>query len=283
MKRSINLYYADILNAGDLLNIPIIEDLFGYRVKRRTYLTGEMSAIGSGLDHFTYSDNVFIAAAQCLAGFLCPKIVIWGTGFIFNNVHDNSFFRKKVSVAAVRGELTKKRMEKILGYRLDIPLADAGILSSYLLKEKVEKKYKVGIIPHRLDYDNPIILNLKNRYSHSSIINMRDKPLSVIRKIAECECVISSSLHGLIIADSLFIPNKHMVVSSKLLGDGFKFDDYYSAYGLEHKFVDLRSAAIPEIDSIFNDYQLTTEMVDKKKREMIDAFPYPHVSQTRVF
>ena len=34
---------------GDRLNKMIIETLFGYKVKQHTFLTGELSGIGSGL------------------------------------------------------------------------------------------------------------------------------------------------------------------------------------------------------------------------------------------
>jgi pyruvyltransferase len=40
--------------------------------------------------------------------------------------------------------------------------------------------------------------------------------------------ILSSSLHGLILADAYEIPNKRLVIGNRLLGSDFKFMDYYS-------------------------------------------------------
>lgn len=274
MAKSLKVYYAKVPNMGDILNVMIIEDLFGYKVERRTYLTGELAAIGSGLGQFTLRSNPLFALAERVLGVLFPKVAVWGMGFICYKQQDTPFYRKQMRFAAVRGQLSKARVEKILGRKLDIPMGDAGILSSYLLKEKVEKKYKVGIIAHFKEQDEPVFAQLVSAYENSTYIDVRQHPSVVIKQIAECECIISSSLHGLIIADSLGIPNIHIVVSDKLLGDGFKFDDYYSAYGLKHPYLDLKKDSFPTLEWVKENYKLTTEMVDAKKRDMIRSFPF---------
>lgn len=275
----LNVYYAKVPNMGDILNVMLIEELFGYKVKRHTFLTGELSAIGSGLGQFTLKENPFIALLERIIGFIFPKVYIWGTGFICYKKKDTSFYRKKMKFCAVRGELSKKRVEKLLGKQLNIPTGDAGILSSLLLKKKVNKKYKVGIIAHFKEQDEPIFKNLLNHYEQSTYIDVRQHPSVVIEQIAECETIISSSLHGLIIADSLHIPNIHIVVSNKLLGDGFKFDDYYSAYGLKHPYIDLNKESFPTIEWIIKHYPLTIQMVENKKKEMLEAFPFAKINK----
>lgn len=263
---------------GDLLNVMIIEQLFGYKVRRHTFLTGELSAIGSGLEQFTLRKNPIWACVERLVGYLFPSVAVWGTGFVRYKNQDTSFYRRNMTFAAVRGKLSKERVEKILGKELDIPTGDAGILASYLLSEPVEKKYSVGIIAHYKEQDEPIFQKLVSTYPQSLYIDVRQMPETVIRQIASCECIISSSLHGLIIADSFEIPNIHVVVSDKLLGDGFKFDDYYSAYNLEHTFIDLNKEAFPSLGFIKEQYRFTHEMIEKKKKEMLEAFPFPRLS-----
>ncbi len=274
--KKLKVYYANVPNMGDILNVMIVHDLFGYDVQRRTFLTGELSAIGSGLGQFTFRTNPFVAFLQLICGFLFPKVSIWGTGFICYKDVDTPFYRKKINFVAVRGELSKARVEKILGRRLDIPMGDAGILSSYLLKEKVEKKYNVGIIAHFKEQDESIFKKLVDFYDNSIFIDVRQHPSVVIKQIAECDCIISSSLHGLIIADSFNIPNLHIVVSDKLLGDGFKFDDYYSAYGLKHFKLDLNKCEYPTLEWVKENYKLTPEMIEQKKVDMIKSFPFEH-------
>lgn len=276
MKKTLNVYYAKVPNMGDLLNVMIIEQLFGYKVKRHTFLTGELSAIGSGLEQFTLRDNPILACAEKVAGLLFPTVTIWGTGFVRYKEKDTPFYRKNMKFAAVRGELSKARVEKIIGKKLNIPTGDAGILSSYLLKEKTCKKYDVGIIAHYKEQNEPIFQQLVKHYPNALFIDVRQHPSTVIRQIAECECIISSSLHGLIIADSFLIPNIHIKVSDKLLGDGFKFDDYYSAYNLKHPMINLNKEEMPTLEWVKDNYMITKEMVETAKQNMIQSFPFEH-------
>ena len=50
----------------------------------------------------------------------------------------------------------------------------------------------------------------------------------VIDEIKKCECVISSSLHGLIISDAYGIANVRVKFSDSIKGGDFKYKDYYS-------------------------------------------------------
>ena len=81
-------------------------------------------------------------------------------------------------------------------------------------------------------------------------------------------------MHGLIISDSLHIPNFHIKVTNKLVGDGFKFDDYYSAFNMEHNFIDLNKDKFPSLDWIKDNYKVEKEKVEKIKKDLISAFPY---------
>lgn len=276
MNKSLNVYYAKVPNMGDMLNVMIVEDLFGFKVKQHSYLTGELSAIGSGLGQFTFHGNGVFQFIQKICGLLFPSVTIWGTGFICHKEYDAPFYRKNIKFAAVRGQLSKARVEKLVGKKLDIPVGDAGILSSYLINKPVVKKYKVGIISHFKEQSDSIWKDLIDNYENSTYIDVRQHPSVVIPQIAECEYIISSSLHGLIIADSFNIPNIHIVVTDNLLGDGFKFDDYYSAYGIKHPYLHMSKDSFPTLKWIADNYKLTAEMVEKVKNDMIKAFPFPN-------
>lgn len=275
MKKTLGVYYAKVSNMGDILNRDIIKKCFGYDVVRHTYLTGTVSGIGSGLGNYTYEEVLWKNVLKAISGVFFPTVYIWGTGFVRYKKRDTKFYKKNTVICAVRGELSKQRVEKIIGKKIDVPLGDAGILASFLLDDIIpEKKYKVGIIAHYKEQEEPVFKHLLGKYENSVFIDVTDTPLNVTRKIAECEIIISSSLHGLIIADSLNVPNHHIVVTSNLLGDGFKFDDYYSAYGLNHRYTDMKDNPEIKLEDIVANYPITKEMVDKKKKEMLAAFPF---------
>lgn len=275
MQKNVKLYYAKLGNMGDLLNVLIIERCFGYEVERRSFLEGEMCAIGSCLGQYTLHGSVLMRLQQLINGVVRPYVAVWGTGFINYSDSEGRFFKRNMDFHAVRGELTRRNIEKMTGKRLDIPTGDAGILASELLRALPEKRYALGIVPHICDLGDPAVQELADSYENACLINVKDDPMAVIEQIAQCRAILSSSLHGLIVADSLNIPNMHLVFSDRPLGDGYKFDDYYSAYGVEHKACDLRTDAAPSLQKIQTDYRITPAMVEEKKRLMRESFPLP--------
>lgn len=274
--KDLKIYYAKADNMGDMLNKDIIEKCFGYKAIRRTYLTGAISGIGSGLGNYMYDDCKWKNILKFLSSIFYPKAYVWSMGFISNKENDGKIYKKNIKFCSVRGELSKKRIEKILGNKLDISTGDAGLLSSYLIANKhIEKKYDVGIIAHFREKDEPFFEKLKDKIPNSVIIDVQDTPLNVINKIAECNSIVSSSLHGLIISDSLRVPNVHVVVTNKMLGDGFKFNDYYSCFGIEHKYILAKDFnTINNSKDIKKLYKITDEMIEKKQKEIIEAFPF---------
>src|SRR5690606_13580125 len=117
--------------------------------------------------------------------------------------------------------------------KLDIPTGDGGIITPYLFDKPFEKRYQVGVVAHMDEQNHPTFKRVMEYHKGSVFINLRHDPIEVIKQIAECEIIISSSLHGLIVADSFNIPSQWIIVTDALKGDGFKFADYYSAFGLK--------------------------------------------------
>jgi pyruvyltransferase len=159
--------------------------------------------------------------------------VILGSGFIRRN-STQTFPR--AAVLAVRGELTRKKLRR--GH--EVELGDPGLLASLVMAERRPKQYALGVIPHYLDRENENFVSLKKNISgNARFIDVRQNPRAVFDAIDQCEKIVSSSLHGLIVSDSLGIPNAW--VESKNLPDGrFKFDDYYSAMGLRENPLSLK-------------------------------------------
>lgn len=272
---AIKLYYARLANMGDLLNEIIVERVMGFKVERCSVLTGEMSAIGSHLGMYTYHGNLLMRAQQLINGRKFPHVDVWGTGFINYDDCKGRFFKQDMVFHAVRGELSRRAVERMTGRSLDIPTGDAGILASHIFNEWQEKRYDVGIIPHICDVNDPAVAALAQNYDNSVIINLRDEPIEVLRQIDRCKVILSSSLHGLIVADSFHIPNKHIVFSDRPKGDGFKFDDYYSGFGVFHMPWDLREKRPPELSQVKDEYMISVKAAEEKKTAMLKSFPMP--------
>ena len=144
MSDTLNLYYARIANMGDLLNPLIIERCFGYRVERCSFLTGDLCAIGSGLAQYKLHGNPLMKLQQCINGRTHPHVDVWGSGFINYDDAQGRFFKRDMRFHAVRGELTRRRVERMTGRTLDIPTGDGGILASELLDTLPERELRCG-------------------------------------------------------------------------------------------------------------------------------------------
>ena len=150
-----------------------------------------------------------------------------GTGIIDNKEHR----LEGATFAAVRGELSKKN----LGLPQHTPTGDLGLLAKKLLTDNnAPKKFAVGLIPHFVDKSHPWIEQIMQFLgSKGCVIEVQDSATSVINQVAQCELIVSSSLHGIIVSDALGIPNVWIKLSDKVLGDGFKFWDYNSSINYE--------------------------------------------------
>lgn len=276
MMKQVKVCYSKIHNMGDLLNELVIEKVLGYKVVLAGKYNCQTTGIGSGLDAFFPKKSNLPKLTKRIFGkiysqFQAP-LQIWSTGFITYSNEEQICIRKQINVAAVRGELTRKRLEKILNVKLDVPTADGGLLASLLVKRPVEKKYSVGIIPHFKERDEFRFQELLDYYDKSILIDVTEDPLLVIKKISQCEIILSSSLHGLVVADSFGIPNKRLVLTDKLMGDGYKFDDYYSAFGVSSNYFDLNKSGYPQINQVIDDYKISFKEVERKQNELINSF-----------
>jgi pyruvyltransferase len=96
----------------------------------------------------------------------------------------------------------------------------------YLFKPVVQRKKGIGIIKHYADQTRLDALSSDEIRE----INAQQDPLKVIQEICECDVILSSSLHGVIIADSYGIPACWLNPEAKLWIKPepiIKYQDYY--------------------------------------------------------
>lgn len=146
---------------------------------------------------------------------------IFGAGFVSE---DDTFIGENVKVKCVRGVWTLGKLMRFVNVK-NVLVGDPGLLLPYYYNPKPEKKYKVGITPHIMDYE-------RSKDSNHFVIDLRmgDETISeaverVIYQICQCESILSSSLHGLVVAKAYGIPAEYFH-SASLIGDGFKFRDF---------------------------------------------------------
>jgi pyruvyltransferase len=193
---------------------------------------------------------------------------IWGPGLIA----DIGKFRCPHRVHAVRGWRTAGCL---VGQDIKV-VGDPGLLCSLLVPTDItrHKKFQIGLIPHYVDQDHPLVRGFLLRHPEARLIDVFSDVVPFIHAVAECEVVLSSSLHGLITADALGVPNAWMRPSDAVWGQDFKFHDYYSIYGWDRCApFSLRSdTSDTEVLALANNY--ARPGLDRIKQELRDAFPF---------
>lgn len=143
-----------------------------------------------------------------------------GSGFISAG---SKYSGPKAEFLAVRGQLSASRVPG------NPALGDPALLLPYAFQhlKSIEKRYKYSFVVHFADQTNhPLVEQAKK--SGWKIINPVAPLMNVLDEIAASQYVLSSSLHGLIVADSLGIPARWAPLSNAVIGAGYKFNDYYS-------------------------------------------------------
>jgi len=201
-------YWNAHKNFGDLLSTLLLKRFTKFEAEWATPKDANLVVVGSILEHLPEEWNGVIA----------------GCGLLHeSSKRDFSHAR----ILALRGPLTKERVTGV-NDGTDVVLADPGLLANELVTLP-DKEYNLGIIPHWTD--NELALRPEFLKYNPLIINVKDDPLTVISQIAKCKKIISSSLHGIVLADAFAIPRR-IEIAPKVLalpkqeGGLFKWEDY---------------------------------------------------------
>jgi pyruvyltransferase len=107
----------------------------------------------------------------------------------------------------------------------------------------------IGILPHKSQY-----LMYVDTYINDEkyiVINPTDHWTTVVDQISSCKCIISSSLHGLIVADAYKIPNVWLQ-QYPLVEGVLKFHDYFNTANITYTKVQ----CVSKVSSIIADDNL---------------------------
>ncbi|MCB1683387.1 MAG: polysaccharide pyruvyl transferase family protein [Pseudomonadales bacterium] len=242
-------------NFGDWLSPLICEYLSGRPIVHAEFSSCDLVAVGSLLQRATEH-------------FWNRRVEVWGTGHIAARAPAPS----RHHYHALRGPLSAAC---ITNHSVQV-FGDPGLLVDRVFgPSKPQRRTRLGIVPHYRDQEDGSIAALAAGISGSRIIDVFDPPPSVVAQIASCDFVVSSSLHGLVVADSYRVPNCWLKVSDRQRGEGFKYADYYGAFGLDAPEPLRIEDSLPTLDDIATHIgDCRREELETLKDALCTCFPF---------
>lgn len=227
-------------NFGDLLGPIIVSKLLeGHSAHHRSGKTQKtLFSVGSVL-HFAKDGDV-----------------IWGAGRN-GKVLDELHSFTNLDIRATRGPLTRTFLQN-RGFSVPPVYGDPALLLPEIfpgLKDKAEKQQPHIFIPNYNDKQS-IKTNIPT-------VAPTQDPWKVIEAIRTSDFVSSSSLHGIIVAESLGVPCRVVTSCNE---SPFKYLDYFFGTGRE----DIDFAASPERAEEMGSHS----RMDWSSHDLVSSFPY---------
>lgn len=240
-------WHNDIENYGDLLSPYLINKLSGRKIVQKNYFVGNWK---SHLYYMLYAILHLDWGFRCRYQFPFEKTLVgigsilytgnkksdvWGAGFMseFEKCNGGTIYavRGKYSFAMIQQQINNGAS---INLNSKVALGDPALLLPRVIKPSSKKNYKLGIIPHFSEIDY-----FKEGYGDRfHIIDLRSSDIErVTRDITSCEHILSTSLHGIIVAHAYGIPALWMEHTGlENYTKGFKFRDYFSAVGIDEYY-----------------------------------------------
>jgi pyruvyltransferase len=254
------IWWTDTPNFGDLLSPWLVG-----RVARRRV-------------RFAPSEYLSYVAIGSVVARARRDSTVWGSGS-FGSERRSMFthsFRSTAEYRAVRGPLTRSRLLDV-GIQCPPVYGDPALLVPMYFWPEVEQTHEVGIVIRHSEHlwrdiapDGPV-----------KVIDFGSEDVdAVIRDILSCRRIISSSLHGLVIADAYGIPNAWLgtdgrVGGSRPNGGEFKYLDYFASVNKVRRphNVDLRAGSwTPE--SLAESFEYDDRPIEFDYRALLDSCPF---------
>lgn len=206
----IRLHWWDhVPNFGDVLSPWLATKISGRPVEFAPRGEPAVVSVGSILSHV--SDGC----------------VVWGTGSFGTETPKD--IAKHAEYRAVRGPLTRNRLE-IAKVECPRVFGDPALLVSDYYRPEVEARHEVGVVLRWSESNRFEKLSGGEAEGIKKIILRNDDVEGTLDEILSCKRIVSSSLHGLVIADSYGIPNAWLH-SRTPKGGEFKYWDYLLSVG----------------------------------------------------
>ena len=192
-------------NFGDLISPVVTAENFGVKpILVASSFPGKLLGAGSVLHRAVSGD------------------IVWGSGLIQEQTVDGA----GIEFLAVRGPRSHRCI------RGDVPerYGDPGmLLPRVYTPSPTAARFDVGVLPHYHDKEAMRISDKSVLY-----IDVQDPDLqATVDRIASCDVLVTSSLHGIITADAYGIPVVWVQPTKAIKGAQFKFRDYFEGTNRE--------------------------------------------------
>jgi pyruvyltransferase len=196
-------HWTEEPNFGDALAPYLLKAFAGIDTEWDTISHASVVSIGSVLEH----------VPPLWDGYVLGSGKLYADSRLHLHTHT-------ATILALRGPLTARQSPP--GH---YAIGDPGLLAAELVGPQ-EACYDLGIVPHWTD----LFLTLRDEFYSprwsTQVISPSDDPIEVVRQIGQCRKIVTSSLHGMIVADSFGIPRRFEFSPTMASSGLFKFDDY---------------------------------------------------------
>lgn len=251
-------------NYGDVLGKFLVEKISGKKV---------VFAWPKKFSFLDFFSPIYVTIGSILAN-VNHKCIVWGSGIINREIKI-----KNAKFLAVRGPQTRKYLLG-LGYEVPEVYGDPALLLPRYFHPKVEKKYQYGIVPHYNDYQF-VEKWFENRSDIHLIDMMTNDIESKTIEFLQCEKIISSSLHGIIIAHTYGIPAVWQKFSDNVFGDDIKYQDYMESVQIPFYQSKIKSEVFTdeEMKSLFNQYVTlpNPKVLEGLRNGLMDVCPFKNL------
>lgn len=246
--KKVNLeYFSSVLNLGDALSPIICEWMMNKKdisFETGVKKTKHLMAVGSILGGNGYFDAV-----------------VWGSGIkSFDQISSlgKRKYIQKLDIRAVRGPLTRTALLSC-GYNCPEVYGDPAVLMPLIYKSEAKKIYETGLVLH-YGQNMQLSAEMKN-------IDIRtDNYKAFIDDICSCKKIISSSLHGIILAEAYGVPAVFLGLDRDY--EMLKYYDWYLSSGRKNVKIAF------SLDEAINMQPCEVPDLTKMQKTIMEAFPY---------
>ena len=247
-KNKVNLNYWDGKpNLGDAIS-PVITD---YMLKEKNL------SLEKSVDK---TKHLYVVGSIITAGL--QDCTVWGSGVLYTTL-GYRLKNRDLDIRSVRGPLTRMVLMEY-GYSVPEIYGDPAIIMPEIYDNKdIKKEYKYGLVMHKNGSDFfKDVDQLDGSYKFIDIKTNDYKKF--INDLLSVEYVISSSLHGIILAESYGIPAILVQPEFSL----FKYIDWYTATGratfpIIKELSEVKTSNFPSLPDLTN-----------LRQKLKEAFPY---------